>query len=589
MHVDETMPGVARSNSFLKSTPGILWSGSLVLVVLSLVQSHTTVLPISALGMVQSLSLYYWSGLGVLVAGYVVALQCSAQSSKMLVVFPLTIGIYLIGIPQLMPGVVYYLDVLGHFAGTLYVTATGQIQAQGTSEFVAYPASYVWGAVLEQVMGVGGLAIPKMFPFLAVIALGACSYSLSGRVLGSAKFASVATCVFMILLLTAQDYLWFSPDFYGFIILAVFILCLGRLSVEGEEALAIFVLGIGGLLSDPGINLVILIYVSALLLGAILLDRKREFMMISLFLVIFGAAYDFFHVALHGSWSLLTYIVTASTDALSLMSLIRTRYSNPNPTFGLATDLYTIVSIAQIAISCGVVLMLLRRRKLMTSLEFCIFGLFVCEFAISIVGITSTLAPRILEYLPLSSVPLGAIGIWKVGLARRRPSISVRALVVALISCAILVSLFVGYSTASYQSYSGSQLTSMEYVITFSGNINNSTVDSHLGLYAAILAGGTGSYLAALNTPTFPELGAYSNSSMVCLQLSCASGSLPDAIGSLSKFSVIVVGGEQAPAEWALRYSMNGTSTMTTIEQKFDAVRDRVGVFGGAYPSVVYA
>jgi hypothetical protein len=527
--------------------------------------------------------------LGVLVAGYVVALHYSAQSSKMLVVFPITIGIYLIGIPQLMPGIVYFLDVPGHFAGTLYVAATGQIQVQGTSEFVAYPASYVWGAILEQVVGAGGLAIPKVFPFFAVIALGACSYSLSGRILGSTKFASLATCVFMILLLTQQVYLWFSPDFYGFIILAVFILSLGMSSVEGEKALAIFVLGIGGLLSDPGINLVILIYISILLLGSILLNRKKEFMTVNLFLVIFGAAYDFFHVALQGSWSLLTYIMTASADALSFFSFSRSRYSNPNPTFGLTTDLYTVVSLAQIAISCGVALMLLRRRKSMTSLEFCIFGLFVCEFGISVVGITSTLAPRILEYLPLSSVPVGAIGIWKLGLARRRPGISVRALVVALISCAMLVSLFVGFSTASYQSYSGSQLASMEYVVTFTGNINNSTVDNHLGLYAAILAGGTGSYLAAVNAPTFPDPGAYSNSTMVCLQLSCPSGGLTDAISSLSKFGVIVVGGEQAPAEWVLRYSMNGTSTMAAIEQKFDAVRDRVGVFGGAYPSVVYA
>ncbi len=583
------MPGVARSSPFLKSTPGILWSASLILVVLSLVQSHTTVIPISALGLVRSLSLYYWSGLGVLVAGYVVALQSSDQSSKMLVVFPLTIGIYLIGIPQLMPGIVYFLDVPGHFAGTLYVSATGRIQVQGTSEFVAYPASYVWGAVLEEVMGAGGLAIPRVFPFLAVIALGACSYSLSGRILGNAKFASLTTCVFMVLLLTQQDYLWFSPDFYGFIILAVFILSLARLSVEGETALAIFVLGIGGLLSDPGINLIILIYISTLLLGALVLHRKREFVMINLFLVVFGVVYDFFHVAVQGSWSLLTYIITAKEDALSLLSFTRSRYSNPNPTFGLATDLYTVASLAQLAISCGVAIMLLRRRRSMTSLEFCIFGLFVCEFAISVVGITSTLAPRILEYLPLSSVPIGAIGIWKIGLARRRPGIPVRALVVALISCAILVSLFVGYSTASYQSYSGSQLTSMEYVVSYSGNINNSTVDSHLGLYASILAGGTGGYLAAVNTPTFPDLGTYSNSTVVCLQLSCASGGLPYAIGTLSKFGVIVVGGEQAPAEWVLRYSMNGTETMTAIELKFDATRDRVGVFGGAYPSVVYA
>ena len=587
--MNETVPGVVRFSSLLKSAPILLWSGSLILIILSLVQSHTTALPISALGLVRSLSLYYWSGLGVLIAGYVVALQYSAQDSRMLIVFPITVGVYLIGIPQLIPGIVYFLDVPGHFAGSLYIAATGQIQVQGTSEFVAYPASYVWGAALEEVIGAGGLAIPKMFPFLAVIALGACSFSLAGRVLGSTKFASVATCVFMILLMTQQDYLWFSPDFYGFIILAVFILSLGRSGVKGEQALAIFVLGIGGLLSDPGINLVILIYVSILLLGAVLLNQRTEYMAINLFIIAFGAVYDFLHVAVQGSWSLLTYIVTASSEALSIFSLNRGRYSNPNPTFGLATDLYTVISLGQLAISCVVALVLLRRRKQMTPLDFCIFGLFVCEFAISIVGITSTFAPRILEYLPLSSVPLGAIGIWRFGLAKRRPSIPLRALLVGLISCAIVVSLFVGYSTASYQSYSGSQLSSMEYVVTYSSNISNSTVDNHLGLYAAVLAGGTGSFLTAVNTPTFPDLGTYSNSSMVCLQLSCASGGLPDAIGGLSEFAVIVVGGEQAPAEWTLRYSMNGAGTMAAVEQKFDAVRDRVGVFGGAYPSVVYA
>lgn len=567
-----------------------LWLASFVMVIYSALSFHVDSLPGSAIALLRVLPLCYWVGLALLSLAYVLALHEPKHAGVLLVICPISFGFYIIAFPQLMMGILYYLDSAMHFAGSLYVTDSGRIPS-GSKELAAYPFTYVWGSILQQVGTFPGLGVPKFFPFLGVALLGLSAYLVSRRILGELRLASIMTTLLMVTILAEQTYFWFSPDFLGYLLLACLLLTLTNYGTNSRIAPVVLLLGVGALLSDPGINLVTLLYLLVVAVGAPILKLRVAVSRLAAPLLVFGFAYDFFSVAIKSSWSLLTYLSIGASNLnllSSLLSQTALRYSNPQPLFGLANNFFAIVSLVQIALGGIIALRLLTSQKNLTPSAFFVVVLFACVFLLFLFGST-TYRPRTLQYLPLASIPVIGLGIKTFHSGRYLTSKRLRTAATIFLLVTMPLGLFIGYSVAPNEFYSSSQQSAMAYVVSFSNTIGSSTVDDHLGLLEGVLIDGSSGYLAVSNAPTYPNLGEYTNTSAVCPGNTCPSANLSTAVKSiLARFTIIAIGGPQAPAEWALRFSLSGIGVMRTIENGIGASKDRVGDFGAESPTVIY-